>query len=336
VTQPAVIESPLQAASPVQTAVRAAEILSPTERLPLFVGQTVPIRVNLPDAGANASEFMVNGMRWRSTAPFEFLFTVPAGVDSVDLQAIVRANDGREWVGPSRHFLVTADPGQTISGRILGRDGQPMPRTPVHITASGLAAEYFRFEQPLVAWPDLTGHAPDKQSYVSAVNQPNTGGLFGHDPFGTGFSGDYASRFTGRIQAVTPGNYLFYLQAHRGSRLFIDGNLVVEIPFAQNDPVEGSGVALLGAGWHSIEVDHFESVGAPSLELSWQRPDSAREVVPQQAFQTDVRVSAITDEQGSFSAGPIPLVMAPLTVSTESPGATVVLNGNLPNERSRQ
>ena len=336
VTQNARVGSPLEAASPAQTSVRTAEILSPAEQTPLLVGQTVPIRVSLPDAGANAAEFMVNGIRWRSTAPFEFLFTVPAGVASVDLQAIVRASDGREWVGPSRHFAVVADPEQTISGRIIGRDGQPIPRALVHVTGSGLAAEYFRFEQPLVAWPDLTDRAPDKQSYISAVNQPNTGGLFGHDPFGAGFTGDYASRFTGRIQALTPGNYIFYLRAHRGSRLLIDGNLVVEIPFAQNDPIEGSGVALLAAGWHSIEVDHFESVGAPSLELSWQMPDAAREVVPQQAFQTDIRISAVTNEQGSFSVGPIPLIVTPLTVSTESTGATVVLNGNLPNERSRQ
>jgi hypothetical protein len=335
-TQLARVESPLETASPAQTSVRTAEILSPAERSPLLVGQTVPIRVSLPETGANTAEFLVNGIPWRSTAPFEFLFTVPAGVSSVDLQAIVRASDGREWVGPSRHFVVAADPGQTISGRVIGQDGRPIPGAQVHVTASGLAADYFRSDQPLAAWPDLTARKPDKQSYISAVNQPNTGGLFGHDPFGTGFTEDYASRFTGRIQAVTPGNYIFYLQAHRGSRLLIDGKLVIEIPFAPNDPLEGSGVTLLDAGWHSIEVDHFESVGAPSLELSWQRPDSVREVVPQQALQTDVRVSATTDGQGSFSIGPIPLIVAPLTVSTESSGATVVLNGNLPTERSRQ
>ncbi|HLK48955.1 MAG TPA: Ig-like domain-containing protein [Bryobacteraceae bacterium] len=315
---------------------RTIEILNPAESETLLAGQTVPIRVNLPDVTPSGAEFSVNGTPWRATAPLEFLFTAPAGVASVDLRAVVRATDGREWVTPLRHLLIVPDQGQTVSGRVVSEDGRPFPRAPVHIVATGLAAEYFRFDQPLTAWPDLTGRAPDKQSYVSAVNQPNTRGVFGHDPFGTGFAGDYASRLTGRIRARTTGNYIFYLQAHRGSRLLIDGQVLIEIPFVQNDPVESSAVVLLSAGWHIIEVDHFESVGAPSLELSWQRPDSPREVVPQEAFQTDVGGALATDDQGSFSAGPVPLIVAPLSVSTEGRGASLVLNGNLPMERVRQ
>jgi hypothetical protein len=332
----AVIPSALQTQSAAQASSRTVEILSPSESATLLAGQTVPIRVNLPDVTASGAEFSVNGAPWRATAPFEFLFTAPAGVSSVDLRAVVRATDGREWVTPLRHLLIVPDQGQTISGHVVSADGKPVPRAPVHILASGLAAEYFRFDQPLTGWPDLTGRAPDKQSYVSAVNQPNTSGVFGHDPFGTGFTGDYATRLTGRIRAQTPGNYIFYLQAHRGSRLLIDGRLLLEIPFVQNDPVETSTVALLSAGWHSIEVDHFESIGAPSLELSWQPPDSPREVVPQEAFQTDIDSSVATDAQGSFTAGPIPLSVAPLSVTTDSRGASVVIDGNLPMERVRQ
>jgi hypothetical protein len=72
------------------------------------------------------------------------------------------------------------------------------------------------------------------------------------------------------------------------------------------------------------------------LELSWQLPDSPREVVPQEAFQTDIDSSVATDAQGSFTAGPIPLSVAPLSVTTDSRGASVVIDGNLPMERVRQ
>jgi PKD repeat protein len=93
----------------------------------------------------------------------------------------------------------------------------------------------------------------------------------------------YAFRFRGRIEIATAGSYTFYTASDDGSRLFIDGNLVVN-----NDGLHGnqerSGTVSLAPGLHTIEVTFFEKTGAAALTVSYQGPGIGKRAIPNGAL----------------------------------------------------
>ncbi|MBL9031460.1 MAG: alpha-L-fucosidase [Phycisphaerae bacterium] len=98
----------------------------------------------------------------------------------------------------------------------------------------------------------------------------------------------YALRFDGFIRVPDDAAYTFTLNSDDGSRLFIDGRLVVD-----NDGLhslrERSGVAPLAAGLHAIVVEFFERTGGDGLELFWAWRDLPRRAVPASALLHDAQ-----------------------------------------------
>ncbi|MDP2337028.1 MAG: GH92 family glycosyl hydrolase [Bacteroidota bacterium] len=81
----------------------------------------------------------------------------------------------------------------------------------------------------------------------------------------------YGYRFHGFIRVPKDGIYTFYLISNDGSRLFIDGQELIE-----NDANHGSkeepGSIGLKAGLHPILVKYFQCGGGKSLSVSWSGP----------------------------------------------------------------
>jgi len=86
----------------------------------------------------------------------------------------------------------------------------------------------------------------------------NTG--YNWHPFGFN---DFGADITGSIIVSTAGTYTFTLNSDDGSRLFIDGSLVVDDGNA-HAPQSVNGSALLTVGQHAVEVRFFECCGGPS------------------------------------------------------------------------
>jgi hypothetical protein len=167
--------------------------------------------------------------------------------------------------------------------------------------------------------PSLDGLKPDKTGYLASLSMENPEGVFGSDPFGTGLMPDYAARFSGLILADTQGEYRFTLTSHAGSRLIIDGQAIVNVPISSGYG-SGSGTATLDAGWHAIEVDHFEGAGTPELRLEWQGPGQARQTVDPQHLTPGKPWKAHTDAQGQFTVADFPAFLAPLEFRAECAG----------------
>jgi len=93
----------------------------------------------------------------------------------------------------------------------------------------------------------------------------------------------FALRFTGVLEAPRAGKYTFHLTSDDGSRLYLDGQLVIE-----HDGVHGadekSASIDLKAGDHPIVVTYFEEAGGEELKLSWEGPGVARQEVPAAAL----------------------------------------------------
>jgi hypothetical protein len=277
--------------------------------IPAFVGQTIPLIVtggaNGPSPGQVALSF--NGVGLEPTVlAGASLFTVPAGPESIEIRASADGVDGTPLL-----ISAVADPGRSIRGRLLAAAGSPMPRARVELRTTGLDAEYFDFKTPLTALPDLTDRKPDRAGFVSALNIVNPHGVFGNDPFGTEMMPDYAARFRGQILADTAGDYGFFLTSHAGSRLLIDGRIVVEVPYPYSSrPDTVAGAVSLTAGRHEIEVIHFEAAGSPVLRLEWEVPGgTVRQVVDPDHLIARRVWEAVSDEHGEFVISGVPSIL---------------------------
>ena len=113
---------------------------------------------------------------------------------------------------------------------------------------------------------------------------------------------DFAFRFRGVVQIIDAGSYTFYTTSDDGSRLWIDGSLVVDND-GLHSAVEASGTVSLAAGFHDIEVGFFERGGQESLSVSYAGPGIAKQQIPPGRL---------------FPAVPVPVQNQPPTL--ENPG----------------
>jgi hypothetical protein len=91
--------------------------------------------------------------------------------------------------------------------------------------------------------------------------------------------------FDGYIKIATEGEYTFYTTSDDGSRLWIDGKMVVD-----NDgthlSTEKSGFLCLGAGYHLLKVEYFDKTGSSDVLMAmYAGPGFSKRVI------TDLYVS---------------------------------------------
>lgn len=89
----------------------------------------------------------------------------------------------------------------------------------------------------------------------------------------------YGLEFTGLVRAARTGTYTFYLRSDDGSRLWIDGVLVVDND-GMHGAVERSGTIDLEEGYHEIRVAYFNKTGGEELGVSWKAPERSKEYIP--------------------------------------------------------
>lgn len=98
--------------------------------------------------------------------------------------------------------------------------------------------------------------------------------------------GSFALRFRGNIAAPKDGKYKFYTNSDDGSRLYINGKLLVDnggIHPAQ----ERSGEVDLKAGVHTIEVQYFDGAGQVAFSVKWKGPGFDKQDIPAKALSHD-------------------------------------------------
>jgi hypothetical protein len=142
-------------------------------------------------------------------------------------------------------------------------------------SGSGLSVKYY--EGTWTAIPDFSTLTPVFEEIASIP----TASIRNRDD-------NYGLRFTGYISIETAGVYTFYTNSDDGSKLYIDGTLVVD-----NDGLHGltevSGTVALGVGRHPIQTDYIEATGGARLEVSYEGPGIAKQIIPVNVlFQCDL------------------------------------------------
>ena len=93
----------------------------------------------------------------------------------------------------------------------------------------------------------------------------------------------YAFRFQGFLEIPKTGIYTFHLRSDDGSRLFLDGQLVVDNDGSHSARTRKGWVAL-EKGMHQVVIEYFEDFLGQQLRLQYEGPGLERQVVPFGSF----------------------------------------------------
>ncbi|MEZ0228294.1 MAG: PA14 domain-containing protein, partial [Planctomycetota bacterium] len=123
-------------------------------------------------------------------------------------------------------------------------------------------------KEAVASYADPTTNVPpDDEQLVGPVNARNIAAF--KLPFA---ATNFRACYVGRFWAQDAGQHGFALESDDGSRLLLDGQLVVDNGGSHGRKrVEGA--IFLAAGWHDIEIDYFQGVSEGNLTLLHADPD---------------------------------------------------------------
>jgi len=101
--------------------------------------------------------------------------------------------------------------------------------------------------------------------------------------FGLPWKEYFAAKWTGVLRAPKDGTYTLYLKSDDGSKLYLDGKLVVDND-GKHRMDEDSKTLNLTAGDHDFKLQYFQNKDKAGCVLSWKYEGTDKRVVPASAF----------------------------------------------------
>ncbi len=140
----------------------------------------------------------------------------------------------------------------------------------------GLLGEYYFIGQELQDFPTVAAEKkPTARKVDKEINFEPTSGKFA----GTDLEDQFFVRWTGILRVPADGKYVIYTESDDGSRVFIDGKVVVDNP-GLHGMEEKSGEIELKAGDRELRVEFFENGGEAGCKLSWEVKGGEKKIVP--------------------------------------------------------
>jgi len=99
---------------------------------------------------------------------------------------------------------------------------------------------------------------------------------------------DFSIRWSGYLVPETNETYTFYLGSDDGSRLYIDGQLIIDNWQNQAHNVQTATYRLRADRYYSIVVEYYESTGDASVELEWESATITRQVISGSSLRTGI------------------------------------------------
>lgn len=138
----------------------------------------------------------------------------------------------------------------------------------------GLIAEFFNIGRPMEEFPTVEAERkPDLRRIDLQINFENTSETFP----GTKMSDHFYVRWTGKLRIPKDGRYTFFTESDDGSRLWIDGKVIVDNG-GLHAMEEKSGEMDLKAGDHDLKLELFENDGEVGCKLSWESSTLPKEI----------------------------------------------------------
>ncbi len=106
----------------------------------------------------------------------------------------------------------------------------------------------------------------------------------------------FAFRFRGFVAVPRAGSFTFWTVSDDGSKLWIDGRLVVDND-GDHAPQDAAGTLFLEAGRHAITVSMYENEGGEGLRVYWRGAGAERSELPADALSHSSLVLALPAEE---------------------------------------
>ena len=158
--------------------------------------------------------------------------------------------------------------GKPITATSTANFEKVIPGAATNISSASPGVNYFVYEGEWSKLPDFNELKPETSGVAKTVD---IGARQGSDKYGFVFDG--------LIRIPADGVYNFYVSSDDGSKLLIDGNVVVD-----NDGLHGivekSNEIPLAKGYHSFKVLYFERSGGDALQVEWKGPGFQKIIIP--------------------------------------------------------
>lgn len=204
--------------------------------------------------------------------------TGPEGRDAIRINIAVGAPAGTRSF---TYTLVEPVSGATAQATVFVEASTPVQGENPTLTQPELDAAYYAIGSQNVL-PNFAQFTPYLQTTVPTLDFASTDGEFA----GSGLADQVGAVYTGWIEIPTDGLWTLSTQSDDGSRLYLDGTLMVD-----NDGLHGmqtrSGTRALAAGKHRLRVEFFENGGGAGLYMLWTGPGTSSQVVPAWALSRD-------------------------------------------------
>jgi len=163
---------------------------------------------------------------------------------------------------------------------LLAPSSFAVSQEPADELKAGLVAEFFNIGKPMEEFPVIAAERkPDLRRVDRTINFEQTSETFP----GTTMADHFYVRWSGRIRIPRDGKLTFFTESDDGSRLWIDGKVVVDNG-GLHAMEEKSGEVTLKAGDHDLKVELFENDGDVGCKLSWEGANAAKEILPEGAL----------------------------------------------------
>jgi len=260
---------------------------------------------------------IVNRAGWQSGNSLALLLQ---GANASSVFKSARSYEGAANLAPRLVITYVESGGGTCGGS--GSSIASVPNSPVlcQPTQNGLRGEYFN-NKNLTAPSVYTQIDPTINFAWPNGNSPGTG--IGTDNFSV--------RWTGEIDIPTTGAYTFYTQSDDGVQLRIGGGLVIDNWTDHGSTENQSQQQSLTAGRHNIQLDYYENTGDGIIQLKWEGPGIAKEIIPQsRLFPPPTLPTATPTPTATFTPTATPTPTATSTYTPTPAGATYHIACNLP------
>jgi type 1 glutamine amidotransferase len=161
----------------------------------------------------------------------------------------------------------------------------------------GATLRVYEIGMPMESLVELVpGQTPNVDRLIGTVD------LDGAEAFG-GLGDLFAAEVIGSLWIDEPGRYGFALESDDGSRLTIDGAVVIDND-GLHSATRAEGSAELTPGAHPFRIAYFENAGDQTLRLEWKPLGGGWAVVPEEALITEAGVTRVTAPGGKRIMGP--------------------------------
>lgn len=151
-------------------------------------------------------------------------------------------------------------------------------------------------------------------------------------------STQWSAKWTGTITAPQTGTYTFSITSDDGSRLFLNGQKLIDNWRDQASNTQTATISLNAGQSYSIEADYYQNGGLSNMALGWLLPDGSNSPLNQAAAlakSSSVAVVFANDQEsegGDRSSLSLPFNQDQLisAVAQANPNTIVVLNTGAP------